>query len=143
MRCGDVGGALSQVLLPERYVGRYLHLAWSHGVVLGACGRWPSASTAVAARGRACRAGPAGTGAGMELRVLLLLARLLDPRSWRTRVRQLGVGTGLLAWLWYRSVQSADGAVAVRTARANRRRAAIDADLDARERAYYDATRPH
>lgn len=66
----------------------------------------------------------------MELRLVLLLARLLDPRRWRLRLAQLGIASGATLWLWYRSVDVSDERRAVRDAR----RAARDARIQTRLR---------
>lgn len=41
----------------------------------------------------------------MELRLLLIAMRILDPRLWRRRLAQLGGGVLLTLWVWVRSVQ--------------------------------------
>lgn len=58
-----------------------------------------------------------GTPPGMELRLLMLAARILDPRRWRLRVAQLTGTLGAMLWFWYRSVDVADERRAVRDAR--------------------------
>jgi hypothetical protein len=45
----------------------------------------------------------------MELRLLMMIARLLDPRAWRRRLLQLaGVFAGFV-WIWIRAVRAIDG----------------------------------
>lgn len=44
----------------------------------------------------------------MELRLLLIAARILDPRLWRRRLRQLASGLGVLGWIWFRAVNRAE-----------------------------------
>lgn len=67
----------------------------------------------------------------MELRLVLLLARVLDPRRWRLRLAQLGGVFAATLWVWYRSVDVSEERTAVRDAR----RAARDARITARLRA--------
>lgn len=76
----------------------------------------------------------------MDPRLLMTAARILDPRKARTRAKQLGIGVLGVLILWWRSVQAADGAVAVREAKRARRNADIDARLREAE-LRYDATR--
>lgn len=71
----------------------------------------------------------------MELALLQLAIRVLDPRRWRQRLRQLG---GLLlgvGWLWFRSVNRADVVRAVADQRHEQRAARIRERNVARERA--------
>jgi hypothetical protein len=63
----------------------------------------------------------------MELRLLELVIRVLDPRRWRLRLVQLGGGVLATLWIWYRSVDHADVDRAVRDARRAERRARINA----------------
>jgi hypothetical protein len=70
----------------------------------------------------------------MELRLLELAIRLLDPRKWRTRLMQLGGGIGLLGWIWFRAASRADVVRAVADAKHYDRDADIHADNLRRER---------
>ncbi len=69
----------------------------------------------------------------MELRLLEIALRILDPRRWRLRLAQLGGGILATLWLWYRSVDHADVDRAVRDARWAERRERIRADNERRE----------
>lgn len=61
----------------------------------------------------------------MELRLVELALRILDPRKWRLRLAQ-AVGTiGALLWIWYRAVDRVDVDRTVRDARRQERRSAI------------------
>lgn len=53
----------------------------------------------------------------MELRIILLVARLLDPRKWRVRLAQLGLVLGGAGVVWVRAVLAAEEVRAVRDAR--------------------------
>jgi hypothetical protein len=71
----------------------------------------------------------------VELRLLELAIRILDPRKWRLRLAQLGGGVLATLWIWYRSVDHADVDRALRDARRDARRARIrtrNADLEQR-----------
>lgn len=61
----------------------------------------------------------------MHLRLTLLAIRLFDPRLWRTRLKQLGVLTGIVTWVWVRAVQRAEVDRAVADVRHAQRVAAI------------------
>ncbi len=61
----------------------------------------------------------------MELRALMLAAALLDPRKWRTRLKQLLGAFGFVLWVWYRAVDHADVDRAVRDAKRAERRERI------------------
>ncbi len=63
----------------------------------------------------------------MELRLLELAIRILDPRKWRVRLAQLGAGSLATAWIWFRAVDHADADRAVRDARRAERAARIRA----------------
>lgn len=63
----------------------------------------------------------------MELRLLELALRLLDPRRWRLRLAQLAGAFAATLWVWYRSVDHADVDRAVRDARRAERRERIRA----------------
>ena len=70
----------------------------------------------------------------MELRLLLLALRVLDPRRWRVRLAQLGGGFGWLLWVWYRAVRTSPHIDAARDARRADRRAAVRAKQMAQAR---------
>jgi len=53
----------------------------------------------------------------MELRLLELAIRILDPRKWRLRLAQLGGATAFTGWVWWRSVTVSEELDAVRDAR--------------------------
>lgn len=63
----------------------------------------------------------------MELRLLFIASRLLDPRKWRLRLAQLGTGVLGSLWVWYRAVDHSDVDRAVRDARHAQRRDRIRA----------------
>ena len=63
----------------------------------------------------------------MELRILELAIRILDPRKWRLRLAQLGGGLLATLWGWVRAVDHADVDRAVRDARRAERRERIRA----------------
>ena len=63
----------------------------------------------------------------MELRILELAIRILDPRKWRLRLAQLGGGLLATLWVWFRAVDHADVDRAVRDAKRAERRARIRA----------------
>ncbi|MCW2924155.1 MAG: hypothetical protein JWM98_1559 [Thermoleophilia bacterium] len=69
----------------------------------------------------------------MELRVLMIAARVLDPRKWKLRLLQLGGAGTVLGWIWVRAVQRAEVERAVADARHEQRRARIRAANHARE----------
>ncbi|MCB0879139.1 MAG: hypothetical protein KDC46_09195 [Thermoleophilia bacterium] len=74
----------------------------------------------------------------MELRLLELAIRILDPRKWRLRLAQLGAGTLASLWIWYRSVDTAPAIRAVRDERHRERRERIrarNAELERRRMA--------
>ena len=71
----------------------------------------------------------------MELRILMLAARILDPRKWRLRLAQLGGSVLAVLWVWYRAVDHADVDRAVRDAKHADRRARIRARNAELERA--------
>jgi hypothetical protein len=71
----------------------------------------------------------------MELRILELAIRILDPRKWRTRLAQVAGAFGAVLWVWYRAVDHADVDRAVRDARRAQRRERIRARNVALERA--------
>jgi hypothetical protein len=71
----------------------------------------------------------------MELRLLMLALRILDPRRWRRRLAQVGLATGWIAWIWVRAVSRAERDRLVAQARHLERNERIDADNAARERA--------
>lgn len=69
----------------------------------------------------------------MELRLLLLAMRLLDPRRWRARLLQLaGLGAAGV-WITARAVSSSDEVRAVRDARHAKREEQITATITQRE----------
>lgn len=70
----------------------------------------------------------------MELRLLELAIRILDPRKWRTRLAQLAGGVGFLGWIWFRAASRADVVRAVADARHFDRNEDIHADNLRRER---------
>ena len=61
----------------------------------------------------------------MELRILMFAAAVLDPRKWRTRLKQLFGALWFGLWVWYRAVDHADVDRAVRDARRAERRERI------------------
>ena len=61
----------------------------------------------------------------VDLRVLVLVARLLDPRLWRRRLLQLGGLVGAVTWVWVRAVQRAPVDTVVRDTLRSRRRTRI------------------
>ncbi len=63
----------------------------------------------------------------MELRILELAIRILDPRKWRLRLAQLGGSILAALWVWFRAVDHADVDRAVRDARRAERRELIRA----------------
>lgn len=67
----------------------------------------------------------------MELRLLELAIRIIDPRRWRLRLAQLvGAVFGML-WVWYRAVDHAAVDRAVRDAkRGERRRRVRDRNVE-------------
>lgn len=69
----------------------------------------------------------------MELRLLELAIRILDPRKWRVRLAQLGATACAALWIWYRAVDNADVDRAVRDARRAQRRERIRGKIDALE----------
>lgn len=72
----------------------------------------------------------------MELRLLELAIRILDPRRWRTRLAQAGGLVAALLWIWYRAVDHADVDRALRDARRAERRERIRARNRELERAH-------
>lgn len=69
----------------------------------------------------------------MELRLLELAIRILDPRKWRVRLAQLAATIGSVLWIWYRAVDRAEVERAVRDARRAERTRRIRAKLEALE----------
>ena len=67
----------------------------------------------------------------MELRLLELAIRILDPRKWRVRLAQLAATIGSVLWIWYRAVDHADVDRELRDARRAARTKRIRARLDA------------
>lgn len=63
----------------------------------------------------------------MELRILEIAIRVLDPRRWRLRLAQLAGSVLALVWVWFRAVDHADVDRALRDARRAERRARIHA----------------
>ena len=63
----------------------------------------------------------------MELRLLELAIKVLDPRKWRVRLVQLAAGTLATLWIWFRAVDRADVDRALRDAHRAERRARIRA----------------
>jgi hypothetical protein len=61
----------------------------------------------------------------MELRLLELALRILDPRRWRLRLAQLTGGLLATLWIWFRAVDHADVDRAVRDARREQRNTRI------------------
>jgi hypothetical protein len=61
----------------------------------------------------------------MELRLLELALRILDPRRWRLRLAQLTGGLLATLWIWFRAVDHADVDRALRDDRRARRNARI------------------
>lgn len=61
----------------------------------------------------------------MELRILEIAIRILDPRKWRLRLAQLGGGLLATLWVWFRAVDHADVDRAVRDAKRAERRERI------------------
>lgn len=61
----------------------------------------------------------------MELRLLELAVRILDPRQWRRRLRQLLGAIGVLGWIWFRAVNRAEVVRAVADVRHAERDEAI------------------
>jgi hypothetical protein len=77
----------------------------------------------------------------MELRLLEIALRLLDPRKWRLRLAQLGAGTLATLWVWFRAVDHADVDRALRDARRAERRDRIRAHNAELERRRYSRVR--
>ena len=75
----------------------------------------------------------------MELRLIELAMRVLDPRRWRLRLVQLGCGAVAALWIWVRAVQSSDEVRMVRDARRRTRDASIAERLAERERQHWSA----
>lgn len=71
----------------------------------------------------------------MELRLLLIAIRVLDPRLWRRRLAQLGAAVLATVWFWARAVQRAPIERALADQRHEERLARIRADVAAREAA--------
>lgn len=69
----------------------------------------------------------------MELRLLEIAFRVLDPRRWRQRLRQLFGALGVLAWVWFRAVNRAEVVRAVADARHFDRDARIQEENAERE----------
>ncbi|MCZ4496437.1 MAG: hypothetical protein JWM25_1020 [Thermoleophilia bacterium] len=75
----------------------------------------------------------------MELRLIELAMRVLDPRRWRLRLAQLGGGLFAVLWIWARAVHSSDEVRMVRDARRRTRNDAIAERLAERERTRWSA----
>lgn len=76
----------------------------------------------------------------MELRLLLIALRILDPRLWRIRVKQLGGFTGAVLWVWFRAVRRAAGLREERDAARRGRRSRIRATYRARQERLLERT---
>jgi len=72
----------------------------------------------------------------MELRILLIALRVLDPRKWRMRLLQLAGGSALLGWFWFKSVNDAEIVAALREQKHVERNARIRAAMRQREADY-------
>jgi hypothetical protein len=70
----------------------------------------------------------------VELRLLELAIRILDPRKWRQRMAQLGGAVAILGWIWFRAASRAEIVRAVADARHVQREDEIRADNARRER---------
>lgn len=57
----------------------------------------------------------------MELRLVELAFRLLDPRRWRQRLAQLGGLLAAVTWIWFRAVNRAEVVRAVADVRHDER----------------------
>jgi hypothetical protein len=75
----------------------------------------------------------------VELRLLELAIRILDPRAWRRRLVQLVTAKLALLWVWYRAVDHADVDRAVRDARRADRNERVRARNAELERRRYEA----
>ena len=75
----------------------------------------------------------------MELRLLELAIRILDPRRWRVRVAQLGSLFAVIGWIWFRAASRADVVRAVADGRHVDREIDIRAENLRRERAKLSA----
>lgn len=69
----------------------------------------------------------------MELRLLEILLRLLDPRKFRTRMKQLGAASAFGIFVWVRAVLLRNSAAQMRELSRRRRRRAVDATLAAQD----------
>lgn len=69
----------------------------------------------------------------VELRLLELAIRLLDPRKWRLRLLQGGGAAALGGWVWWRAVTTSEELDAVRDAKRRERAARIRAENARRE----------
>jgi hypothetical protein len=61
----------------------------------------------------------------VELRILEIAFRILDPRKWRLRLAQTGGALLATLWVWFRAVDHADVDRAVRDAKRAERRERI------------------
>jgi len=72
----------------------------------------------------------------MELRLVMLALRVLDPRKWRVRLLQVGAVGAAGTYVAVRAIDSADVARAVRVERHARRNAEIRRRLAERTERY-------
>ncbi|MBC7461688.1 MAG: hypothetical protein H7287_10035 [Thermoleophilia bacterium] len=72
----------------------------------------------------------------MELRLIMLAMRVLDPRKWRLRLAQVGVAGAVGGYVTVRAINDAELVRAVRTERWARRNAELERRLAERTERY-------